>query len=652
MDSTGSPGGLERLHILVGGPQGSGLETTAQVLTVAYAVLGYRVLASREYHSNIIGRHSYVTIAVDPSRVPGGFSYPAHVAGFMDAESVFTHYRDLGPGSILIYDEGLREARMSRIPSIEPETRKRLSREYRELGLGEDPPLGRVLDYMASRGVRLAGLDYRSLLGRLGERYRIPRPRLRRYLSAVVAGAVAGVAGLSPEELREGFLYRFAGRRPEVIEPNVYVAGLAAEEAVKRAGRLPPLPEPVEPPSRFLVVTGNEAVAIGKVAAGVRFQSYYPITPAQDESFYLEAHQYLGDATGQPGGVVVLQTEDELAAIAAAVGASLTGARAATATSGPGFDLMIEGLGWACINEAPVVVTLYQRGGPSTGLPTRGSQEDLLAALFAGHGECPRIVIASAGHAEALRDAVTAANLAERYQMPVVHLLDKFLANSVATLEPPDIEKLRIDRGRLLGEAPPGYRRFSLDEGPVSPRAVLGRAVMWYTGDEHDEYGHITEEPETRIAMVRKRMAKLELAAREIPEEPERARLIGDAAGALDALLIAWGTAASVAADALGALQRRGLRAAVLQIRYFSPFPAGFVSKAIRSAREAGAVVAAVEHNYQAQAARLVEMHTGLQVDARIVKYTGRPIHLHELVDAVRRVTRSGGGEVTLSYGA
>ena len=182
-----------------------------------------------------------------------------------------------------------------------------------------------------------------------------------------------------------------------------------------------------------IFLTGNQAVAMGKVLGGCRVQTYYPITPAADESEYLEAHEILKAKEGQEA-IIVIQTEDEIAAINSASGACLTGARAATSTSGPGFSLMAEGIGWAGNNEVPVVITYYQRGGPSTGQPTRHSQQDLRFAMHAAHGEFARIILASGDIKECFYDAAEVFNLAEKYQVPVIHLLDKAMANCSANL--------------------------------------------------------------------------------------------------------------------------------------------------------------------------------------------------------------------------
>src|SRR5712691_7139509 len=224
--------------------------------------------------------------------------------------------------------------------------------------------------------------------------------------------------------------------------------------------------------------------------------------------------------------ILVVQTADEIAAITMATGAALTGTRSATATSGPGFSLMMEGIGWASINEVPVVITLYQRAGPSTGMPTRHEQGDLRFALHAGHGESPRILLASGDFEECIRDGLLAFNYADRYQMPVIHLVDKALANSYATTPVPDLSDLRIDRGALALEnngysKDNPYQRFDLSNGPVSPRAFLGQegTISCDTGDEHEERAHNTEDEMVRNAMMEKPFAELVPAANDLPRD-------------------------------------------------------------------------------------------------------------------------------------
>ncbi|MFN4045989.1 MAG: 2-oxoacid:acceptor oxidoreductase subunit alpha, partial [Acidilobaceae archaeon] len=349
------------------------------------------------------------------------------------------------------------------------------------------------------------------------------------------------------------------------------------------------------------------------------------------------------------GSIIVVQTEDEIAAVNSAIGAALAGVRASTSTSGPGFSLMVEGLGWAGMNEAPVVITYYQRGGPSTGMPTRGSQSDLLFTLFASHGEFPRVVVASGDHLEAFYDSIWAFNVAEKYQVPVIHLIDKFLANITTTTPLPSLSRVKIERGQTILEAnskSSAWKRFD-KSNTISPRPVLGSgAVTWYTGDEHNEWGHITEDPRNRLEMYEKRWKKMELMDSEIPEE-ERAALHGNGDG--DFLLIGWGSVKGPALDALRRLESRGYRGAFLQLRVFSPFPSRFVSRVL-SGFDPERVID-VENNIMGQAALSVAMNTGFKVRKYILKWTGRPIYEMELASGIIDILEGGKSRVVLSYG-
>ena len=323
-----------------------------------------------------------------------------------------------------------------------------------------------------------------------------------------------------------------------------------------------------------------------------------------------------------------------------ATGAALTGARSATATSGPGFSLMMEGIGWASINEVPLVITLYQRAGPSTGMPTRHEQGDLRFALHAGHGESPRIVLASGDFEECIRDGFLSFNLAERYQMPVIHLVDKALANSYATIAPPNLSDLRIDRG-LVANGNNGYskdnpyKRFDLGNGPVSARALLGQegTIFWNTGDEHDEMGHITEDPGLRNAMMEKRFAKLDLAAQEIPQDVKLKYFGPKDAGTV---IVSWGSTKGALLDALDRLWAEGAKIGYLHVRLINPFPSTEVLAFLAKARRR----IAVEMNFGAQLASVVREHTGVAMTHFILKYNGRPMSNTELYEALRSVVK------------
>jgi len=634
--------GVRDAYILLGGPQGSGLDTAMRILSRFFASLGYSVLADREYYSNIRGKHSYVHMRVSATKATS-LKYPVDVAVAMDVESVFIHFRDVSRGSYFVYDLGTESSTIEDAKALEKYTAMRVKELLKELGISEY--VGDVVKWLRSEGVEVVGIKYSDLINEL-VKYGVPRNVATRALSTFAATAATYLVGIDPESMVSTVEDVFRGRA-SVIEVNklmIKASVSALRSKVPKVSKELGKPELSE--DELLVVTGNEVVAMGKLVGGLRFQSYYPITPAQDESFYMEGKDLLKVGDKYLGSVLVFQTEDEIAAIASAVGAALAGARVATATSGPGFSLMVETLSWAGMNDVPVVITYYQRGGPSTGLPTRGAQSDLFFTLFAGHGEFPRVVIASGDHEEAFKDAVEALNIAEKYQVPVIHLLDKFIANTVVAMPVPKTEELVIERGKYYvgpGEGP--FKRFSLDE-EIPTRTFLGMSpITYYTGVEHDEYGRISEDPELRIRMYVRRMRKLEVIDREVPQE-HRAVLYGSESG--DVLLIGWGFVKGAATDAIEELKSLGIKASYLHIKYFMPFP----SRRVREVIKGFSKYVFVEHDYLVQAGMAAKLFAGIEVRERIVKYTGRPIYTNELVDAVLKLFKEGVKEVVLRYGA
>jgi 2-oxoglutarate ferredoxin oxidoreductase subunit alpha len=336
----------------------------------------------------------------------------------------------------------------------------------------------------------------------------------------------------------------------------------------------------------------------------------------------------------------IVQAEDEIAALGMVVGAGWAGARAMTSTSGPGFSLMAEGMGWAGMNEVPVVVTLYQRAGPSTGLPTRHAQGDLRFALHTGHDEFPRIILASGDLEECFYDVAKVFNFAERYQVPVIHLLDKAMANADQTCLMLDASLMKVDRGSLIRGAvkePEGqsFKRFKFTETGISPRPALGAegGIFWNSGDEHDEKGHITEDPTNRMMMMEKRMGKLELAAKEVPLDdkirfhgPERA----------PTTVVSWGSTKGPILDAIDALKEQdGIVVNFLQVRLMNPFPIDEGKDALSRSEK----LVDVEMNYSGQFAGLLREKTGITADYQIVKYNGRPMSCEEVYDALKQVS-------------
>jgi 2-oxoglutarate ferredoxin oxidoreductase subunit alpha len=297
---------------------------------------------------------------------------------------------------------------------------------------------------------------------------------------------------------------------------------------------------------------------------------------------------------------------------------------------------MAEGLSWAGHSEVPVVVTYYQRGAPATGLPTRHGQADLRFAMHAGHGEFPRIILASGDIKECFFDAAKAFNLAEKYQMPVIHLIDKAMANCSQTYPVFDYGDFKIDRGALLTEKDlegKEYNRFQLTETGLSPRAPLGtrNAVQWYTGDEHNEAGHISEEPLNRTLMMEKRMKKLELVDKEVPLE-EKMNFYGDKAS--ENVVVSWGSPKGAIIESIDLLKEEGLSLGFLQMRMLHPLPVEAVKLALAGKKR----IIDVEDNYTGQLGGVIREKTGISPNYYILKYTGRPTSTTELYKALKAI--------------
>jgi 2-oxoglutarate ferredoxin oxidoreductase subunit alpha len=623
------------LNIIVGGPQGSGIETAGMLAIRSLAMSGLEVFADREYHSNIKGKHSYSHIRAS-ERVVRSIKYPVDALGGLDVETIATHYNEVKKMGVIVYEEALAAKSLTKIPSMEAGRRERLKAELEAQGIQDS--LGALGEYCSRNGINVKAIPFSKILV---EGMRSQSPYIERTMSTAITAALLALSGL-PKSVVDSGLEAIFKEKAEVLGVNKwaseavynYLKPASTELPPKRAGAV----------QRYLLA-GNDAVAIGKLLGGLRLQTYYPITPAADESFAIEQHFELRDAEGVViGSPVVVQAEDEIAAMAMAIGGALAGVRSATSTSGPGFCLMAEAFGWAGNSEVPVVITNYQRGGPSTGLPTRNSQSDLLFSIFAGHGEFARVVLASGDHLEALEDAAKILNFAERYQVPAIHLLDKGLANCVTAI--PIEKSIMIDRGSLQGDkAVEGgdYRRFALNQSGISPRAFLGQQLMWYTGDEHDEHGNISEDPNGRNLMYAKRMEKNRKILEELPDE-DKAILYGPEK--YDDLIITWGTTKGAVLDALESLGRSGRRVAALGVRLMEPFPSAFVSECLWDANE----IIDIEANYVGMLAELIRMRCGIYVKHRILKYTGRLITEDEIGMAYAKV-RSGEERVILGGG-
>lgn len=635
---------INQLSWLIGGPQGSGVDSGANIFSRACAYGGLYVFGKREYHSNIKGEHSNYVVRVDSKLIRSHLDEIDLLVTF-DPETLFRHIHKVIPGGVIVYDINQKNITIDKIPTIDKPASKRIKAFLSSNGVGYS--VGDVIEYASKNGILTFGIPYIKLLEGLAEK--VGDPRIARMDVMINVMAVASSFALLQYEfafVEKAIRYVFKAKK-KVADLNVECAKYVYDYVLENFERTNYKLEPVQRDDvEMMIIQGYQASALGKIAGGCRFQSYYPITPASDESVYLEDNAIFEiageDGEVGKGSIVVVQTEDEIAAITMAIGAGLAGVRASTATSGPGFSLMAEGLGWAGMNEVPVVITLYQRGGPSTGLPTRNSQEDLLFSIHAGHGEFPKIVYASGDIEEIFYDVAKVFNFAEKYQTPVIHLIDKAMANSISTVKKFDLSKVKIDRGEIVESFTDGvYKRFKFTNSGISPRVKLGteNAIFWNTGDEHDELGHITEDHEIRTMMVDKRMRKLEIALMEIDDE-DKAIFYGDEEA--EYVVISWGSTKGVILDAMEMLAEEGYKLGFVQVKLLHPFPKDRVKKLVGDAK----ILIDVEHNKTAQFGSLVRRELLREIDYYILKYNGRPMSLSEVYLALKLILENKANKI------
>jgi 2-oxoglutarate ferredoxin oxidoreductase subunit alpha len=565
----------------IAGAAGQGVESSGAGFAQALARGGLHVFALPDYMSRIRGGLNFFQVRVH--REPLFCHEEAvHVLLPLNEEALDAHRDDVVKGGAIIYDQDLKVDRRR----------------------------------AASRGRKAMPVPLMDIAKEHGERVMV---------NTAALGAAAGVVRYSYERLADVIRQNFKRKGGEVIAANLRVGRAAYLYAQEHYGaefewKLEPVPDA---PQRMLMA-GNQALALGALAGGCRFISAYPMTPATSIIEWMAKHE-------KEYGVVTKHAEDEIAAICMAIGANFVGVRAMTATSGGGFSLMAEALGLAGMCEVPVVLAEAMRGGPSTGLPTRTEQSDLLFVLHASQGEFPRLVLAPGTVEECFESGWRAFNLAEKYQTPVIILTDQLLASSLRTIESIDLDAVTIDRGKLLDEEAlealdEPYKRHRFVEDGISPRAVPGhpKAVYATASDEHNEYGHITEEMENRQRMMDKRLKKLDTARKEIAPParygPPEAKVV----------LVGWGSTYGVLREVV---DRLAGEARLVHFRDLWPFPAETAAEAL-----AGGKLVVVENNATAQFKQLLQSETCLQVDATILRYDGRPFSPQGVVAGLKEV--------------
>ncbi|HWO78035.1 MAG TPA: 2-oxoacid:acceptor oxidoreductase subunit alpha [Bacillus sp. (in: firmicutes)] len=576
---------VQQLSWKVGGQQGEGIESTGEIFSIALNRQGYYLYGYRHFSSRIKGGHTNNKIRVSTTPVRT-IADDLDVLVAFDQETIDLNYHEL-------HDQGVIIADVKFNPVAPPDCK-----------------------------ATLYPVAFTEIATELGT-------ALMKNMVAI--GATCAVLNLDTQVFLNVVNEIFGRKGEQVVAKNMEAIqkgyDVMHEQLGSSNGTLKL--DPADGKQRLFMI-GNDAIALGAMTGGARFMAAYPITPAS------EIMEYLIKKLPKVGGTVI-QTEDEMAACTMAIGSNYGGVRAFTASAGPGLSLMMESIGLSGITETPLVIVDTQRGGPSTGLPTKQEQSDLLAMIYGSHGEIPKIVMAPSTVEEAFYDIAEAFNLAEEYQCPVIFLSDLQLSLGKQTVEPLSLEKIEIRRGKLVNEELPelqnkGYfKRYELTDDGISPRVLPGtkNGIFHVTGVEHDETGKPSEVAANRKKQMDKRMKKLKNVRFKVPVYKDTPH------EEADLLMIGINSTRGVIEEAKIRLEADGIKVNHAHIRLLHPFPAEEVAEVVSKAKK----VAVVEHNITGQLANIIKMNVGGAEKIRqINKYDGNPFLPHEVYEACKEL--------------
>ena len=568
----------------IAGEAGFGIMSSGIMLARAFTREGYHIFADNDYPSLIRGGHNVITVRI-ASEPFYGMNREVHVLVALNAEAVEKHREELLEGAVVFFDPHDKEWK------------------------AEDFPHPVELFPLPMHDI-VAGMSADTVMR-----------------NTVTLGATIALLGASFDSLSSVIRDQFAKKGQEVIELNEKIAKAGFDYVHEHfSGETAFYLEPGTYREKLAVVNGSEALGLGAVRAGLKFAAIYPMTPINAVISFLADH-------AKQLKIVYKQPEDEIAGINMAIGASLSGVRSMVATSGGGFALMNEGLSLAGITETPLVLDIGMRAGPATGMPTYTEQGELLFVIHAGHGEFPRIVLAPGDAGEAFRLTMSAFELADRYQVPVFVLTDKYL-NESQWCVPLSVlsEKSALDRGKLVmgdtGKPEGEFLRYDVRaEDGVSVRSTPGtkHGLFYANSYEHDGKGHVTDRADKRVAMADKRLKKVEAIGKDVMPPV----IAGDQNP--DILFLTWGTTKGPVISAVKRLQSQGKKAAVAFFPWIYPFPKASTVELIKSAKR----VIDVEQNGTGQFAQLLRAETGIDITEKFLKYDGRPFYPEEIVEKV-----------------
>jgi len=585
---------MQEVTIGIAGAAGDGLDKSGDTLAKSCGRLGLHVYAYNCYQSIIRGGHIWLKVRIGEDKVYShGDKLDALIA--LNQDSLERHASEVGEGGVIVFN----------------------SDKFKL-----DPSLVR-------KGVQTLPLPMSQVTAEVVKQH---GPLQAIMQNTVAVGAVLKLANLGIEEAHGLMQETFGHKGQKVVDLNISLLKAGFEYAEQNAKAF--TKEWKFSKIRRPFLTGNEALAIGAAAAGCKFYSAYPMTPASTILHWMANHV-------EETGICVKQGEDELAVMNMTVGAGIAGARSMCATAGGGFALMTEALGMAGIMEVPMVCVEVQRGGPSTGLPTKTEQADLFQVFGASQGEFPRLIVAPRDTADCYNTAVDAFNWADRFQMPVVIMSDLLLSEHPETVDAAVFTApVTIDRGEIVtewSESQGKYKRFRFTESGVSPRALPGTKNTTYVSasDEHDEESILisdmfTAAPIRRVGM-QKRMRKLDNLLKELPAP----KLEGPANA--DVTLVCWGSTYGVVREAVELLNAQGIKTNYIVGKYLYPFHTKEFTEILNKCKKK----ISVEVNFTSQFAQFLRSYTGIGMDAHINKYDGEPLEPLHIVEEVKEIIAS-----------
>jgi len=558
--------------IVLCGEAGQGIQTVEHILTQTLKLSGYHVFSSQEYMSRIRGGSNSTLIRVSSNRVAAPVNRIDLLIPFSPG-AVRHLQKQISSQTILLGEKTLYEKECQDCRAIDVP----LSMMAQEVG-------GRI------------------------------------YLNTVAIGMLAGLFRVEKELLRQYLQNYFAGKDEQTIQKNLQAMrrGYEVSEELLQSGKMQIDLRKYEEVKNELLMDGVEALAMGMIAGGCNFLSFYPMSPSTALAVHLAERS-------KEFGIIVEQAEDEISAMNMGMGAWYAGARGLASTSGGGFALMVEGLSLSGMIESPMVIHIGQRPGPATGLPTRTEQGELLFALFAGHGEFPRIILTPGTIEDCFYLGQRVFNLADQYQVPVFILTDQHLLESHYNL--PSLDPFRTPLKKHFVETGKEYKRYQLTENGLSPRGIpgYGQGLVVLDSDEHDEEGHITEDFDMRTKMVNKRLKKLDF----LISDALSPDLIGSEN--YETLIIGWGSTYHAIKEALSKLGREEV--SFLHFKQVYPIP----PKAHDYLQKAKKRII-VENNATAQFGQLIRMKTGIEMDHQILQYNGLPFAVDDLEKRLKSI--------------